>query len=113
MVTKTRASRTFSSVPPVAQSAEPARAAIGALLYLRLTSLQGKLRARVRRLKQPKYLLSAVVGAAYFYFAIGRRLQANHAPGAAFPADLLPIIASFGALLFLVGVVLSWILPRT
>lgn len=41
---------------------------LGALLYLRLTSLRNLLRVRLLRLKQPKYLVGAIVGAAYFWF---------------------------------------------
>jgi ABC-2 type transport system permease protein len=47
---------------------------IGALLYLRLTSLQNLLRSRLQRLKQPKYLFGAIVGAAYFWFFVFRRM---------------------------------------
>ena len=46
---------------------------LGALLYLRLTSLRNLLRMRLLRLKQPKYLVGAIVGAAYFWFFFLRR----------------------------------------
>ncbi|RFC43616.1 MAG: hypothetical protein DUW69_002173, partial [Verrucomicrobia bacterium] len=36
---------------------------LGALFYLRLTSLKNVVLSRVRRLKQPKYLVGAIVGA--------------------------------------------------
>ena len=39
-----------------------------ALLYLRLVSAGNWLLSRARRLRQPKYLLGAVVGCAYFYY---------------------------------------------
>ena len=41
---------------------------IGALIYLQAQSIKNRLRVRLRRLKKPKYLTGAVVGAAYFYF---------------------------------------------
>jgi len=41
---------------------------IGALIYLQVQSTKNRLRMRVRRLKKPKYLVGAVVGAAYCYF---------------------------------------------
>lgn len=47
---------------------------IGALLYLRLRSLLNLVRSRARRLKQPKYLIGAIVGAAYFWFFVFRRM---------------------------------------
>jgi hypothetical protein len=40
---------------------------IQALLYLQLCSLWNRIATRLRRLKQPKYLASALVGGAYFY----------------------------------------------
>jgi hypothetical protein len=46
----------------------------GALLYLRLRSLQNLVLARARRLQQPKYLVGAIVGAAYFWFFVFRRM---------------------------------------
>src|SRR6266571_217685 len=47
---------------------------IGALLYLQLESIKNRLRMRLRRLKKPKYLAGAAVGAAYFYFFFFRNL---------------------------------------
>ena len=41
---------------------------VGALWYLRVTSIVGRVRSRLRRLKQPKYLAGALVGAVYFAF---------------------------------------------
>ena len=41
---------------------------IGALFYLLFTSWKNRLLWRIRRLKQPKYLVGAIVGAGYFYF---------------------------------------------
>ncbi|HVT74098.1 MAG TPA: putative ABC exporter domain-containing protein [Lacunisphaera sp.] len=41
-----------------------------ALLYLTFTSAVNRLRARLRRLRQPKYLVAALFGAAYFYFFV-------------------------------------------
>ena len=40
----------------------------GALLYLQVTSLRNAVWRRVRRLRQPRYLIASLVGAAYFYF---------------------------------------------
>jgi ABC-2 type transport system permease protein len=39
---------------------------LNALLYLRVMSVQNWLRSRLRRLRQPKYLVGAIVGCAYF-----------------------------------------------
>ncbi len=40
----------------------------GALLYLQVTSLRNAVWRRVRRLRQPRYLIATLVGAGYFYF---------------------------------------------
>ena len=47
---------------------------LSALLYLRLMSARNWLVARIRRLRQPKYLFGALVGCAYFYFFFFRPL---------------------------------------
>jgi ABC-2 type transport system permease protein len=86
---------------------------LGALLYLKLASIGGLLRSRLLRLKQPKYLIGAIVGAAYIFFFFirpgryGRRPQATD-----FPEDALPLIATVGALGLLLVLAASWVLPR-
>jgi ABC-2 type transport system permease protein len=49
---------------------------IGALLYLRLTSLRNLIGHRLGRLRQPKYLLGAAFAVAYFYYFVFRRFSA-------------------------------------
>lgn len=93
---------------------------IGALLYLRLTSLQNLIQSRLRRLKQPKYLVGAIVGVAYFYLMFIRRMgsgrssaryaAANHMP-TLLPADALPTVTLVGAVILMVLVALAWIVP--
>jgi hypothetical protein len=85
---------------------------IGALLYLRITSLQNAVLSRFRRLQQPKYLIGAVVGVAYVYFAFFRRMGLNRPGSAAFPAELLPVVAALGAVVLLIVVVFCWVWPR-
>jgi hypothetical protein len=48
---------------------------IGALLYCRALSLRNRLAAAVKRLRQPKYLMSFVAGAFYIYFFFFRRMH--------------------------------------
>jgi ABC-2 type transport system permease protein len=85
---------------------------LGALLYLKLASIRGMLRSRLLRLKQPKYLFGAVVGAAYVYFFFVRRAAYGRRPQADIPEDALPLIATLGALGLLLVVALSWVMPR-
>ena len=90
----------------------------GALLYLKVTSLKGLLRSRLARLKQPKYLVGAVIGVAYIYFFFLRHRGARAGrpggfdPQAAAAPEVLAIIAAVAALLLLLVVTLAWILPR-
>lgn len=89
----------------------------GALLYLRFLSLRNLVLSRVQRLQQPKYLVGAIVGAAYFYFMFFRRVHAGPRHGgdaygpAVFPAELLPAVSAIGGLVLLVIAALSWIVP--
>ncbi len=88
-----------------------------ALLYLRVTSLVGQVSSRLRRLKQPKYLAGAVVGAAYVYLNFVRRAwgpHAGHGPGAAapIPDPVLALFPVFGALMLLVVLAVNWATPR-
>lgn len=94
---------------------------LGALLYLRLTSLKNILLSRLRRLKQPKYLFGAIVGAAYFYFVFFRRIGGSGGPKftvsrglpvAALPGfDLASALGVFGAFAILLILLFTWALP--
>lgn len=102
---------------------------LGALLYLRLTSLKNQLISRAKRLRQLKYLLGALVGGAYVYFlffrnfggASGSRGAARTATTQALAAlpssealtQTLPLIAAVSALLLLGIVILAWVIPST
>jgi len=90
---------------------------VGALWYLRVNSLVGRIRSRLQRLKQPKYLAGAVVGALYFYFVFFRRAHAPRyggpgSPADALPADLLPTIVTVAALVLLLVLAINWCFPR-
>ncbi|HEY4299566.1 MAG TPA: putative ABC exporter domain-containing protein [Candidatus Didemnitutus sp.] len=83
-----------------------------ALFYLYLTSTRNALAERVRRLRQPKYLVGAIVGGLYFYFfmfrGFSRGLRASSSPGAGSLAAFEPIAT---AVLFII-VALSWLLSN-
>lgn len=98
-----------------------------ALLYLRVTSFRNWVVSRVRRLRQPKYLVGAIVGCAYFYFFFFRPLGQGPGPrpgavvpdparealeaAVALPADWLPVTTAFGALGLLVFTTFMWVVP--
>lgn len=90
-----------------------------ALWYLRVTSLVGRVKSRLKRLKQPKYLAGAVVGIAYFYFVFMRRGNGQpRGPGGRggpppeIPVEALPVIAELAALALLIVIVVNWAIPR-
>jgi hypothetical protein len=90
---------------------------IGALLYLRINSLRNLVAYRLRRLRQPKYLLGAVVAAAYIYYFFLRRLSFAGAPQGPAPvmADAGRVVAAFlctaAAGAALVRIAFAWIAP--
>jgi ABC-2 type transport system permease protein len=91
---------------------------VGALFYLRVTSLRNSVISRVKRLKQPKYLIGAIVGIAYIYSIFLRRAPAGRPVGPrgfpqTFPVEQLPTVATLGAALLMVFVALYWFLPRS
>jgi ABC-2 type transport system permease protein len=92
--------------------------AIAALFYLRITSLRNAVIARVARLREPKYLVGAIVGVAYVYWLVFGRADLRRVRGAAgiedvFPLERLPAVAAIAALLLTVFVVLYWLWPRS
>lgn len=91
---------------------------ISALFYLQFHSVKNRLTMRFKRLKQPKYLVGAIVGGAYLYwyfvrvlfFPPGRRGMANATPPI-LPVDPL-FYESLGALILFVIVLLAWVIPH-
>jgi ABC-2 type transport system permease protein len=89
---------------------------IGALLFLRLTSIQNLVWTRLQRLRQPKYLFGAIVGAAYFWFFVFRRMlfmPAGGTRGAPPELQALPlmIIAVPVVVVGVKRVIEAWVAP--
>jgi ABC-2 type transport system permease protein len=94
---------------------------ISALCYLQFHSLKNRLVLRFKRLKQPKYLVGALVGGLYFYWYFFRFLFARPArPGRwnagapvleGLPADPR-LYESLGALVLFLLVFVAWFFPR-
>jgi ABC-2 type transport system permease protein len=86
----------------------------GALLYVRLTSAKGWLTSRLRRLKQPKYLVGGIIGVAYVYFFFFRNVFQNRIPREAqgAPAEALAIVPQIAAAALLLVIAVNWIVPR-
>jgi hypothetical protein len=87
---------------------------IGALLYLRLTSLWNFALFRLRRLRQPKYLVGTAVAVAYIYVVLLRRPGMAGAASAAGPGSariFAVLIFSTGSALALARIAFAWIAP--
>jgi hypothetical protein len=89
---------------------------VRALAYLQWNSLVGRVRQRVRRLKQPKYLVGAIAGAAYMYFFVFRHFIGMHGThaGAGFariPPEFKALLAPVGAVVLLLMLASAWVLP--
>jgi ABC-2 type transport system permease protein len=87
---------------------------IGALFYMRSRSLRNAALSRLKRLRQPKYLVGGIVGIAYVYFVFFRRAQLNGSRSAAnaLPVELVPAIATVAVICLLVFVILCWVWRR-
>ncbi len=89
---------------------------IAALLYLQYHTVRNRLVSRFKRLKQPKYLVGAIVGGLYFYFYFFRYLF--HGFGGRPTVNMvvspehLQLFELVGALALFVIVLLAWIIPH-
>src|ERR1700722_7965475 len=88
---------------------------LGALFYLRSVSLRNGITGSVKRLRQPRYLISALAGAAYFYLMIYRRIfmpvPGRHGlPGA--PNGLVPTLTPGEVLLFASALLFLYMLAQ-
>ena len=90
------------------------RAIAGALLYMRLTSAKGWLASRLRRLKQPKYLVGAVIGVSYIYFFFIRNVARSRVPQTepAAAAEALSLVPEIAAAALLLVIAVNWVVPR-
>jgi hypothetical protein len=92
---------------------------LGASLYIIFCSARNRLRMRLRRLREPRYLIGAVVGAVYLYFSVFARMRPRGglvrrraAPPSGPMLDALRAGAPGAVGLALLAMTaLSWILP--
>jgi ABC-2 type transport system permease protein len=72
---------------------------LNASVYIIVCSFQNRLRVRLRRLKQPRYLIGAIAGAAYLYFSFFARLRVSRTGTARRSGRRGPLPASLGAVM--------------
>lgn len=119
------ASREWSGGPKVARALN----ILPALLYLQWHSARNRTVARLRRLKQPKYLFGALFGLAYLYANFlrfflplpgtgrlpgrsGDLLMTPELAALSMGQPLTPIFETLGALVLVAVVLLAWLVPR-
>ncbi len=94
---------------------------LSASLYIIVCSARNHLRVRLRRLREPRYLIGAIVGVAYIYFSFFARFRVSRASAARrnarqaqLPATMAALMASGPALAGLALMVVtaaSWVMP--
>jgi hypothetical protein len=84
------------------------------LLYLTLCSIRNRLRVRLRRLREPKYLIGSILGVAYFSFIVMGRGGRNGPRGPMRAIVSGRSIVELGAtMLMFVAAAVAWIWPRS
>jgi putative ABC exporter len=92
---------------------------VGASLYILVRSTRNRIAVRLRRLREPRYLFGAVIGAAYVYFAVYRPRRAvarRRGREVAIPERMAWVGqygASFGGAAVLLMAGLAWVFPGT
>ncbi len=87
-----------------------------AFVYLHVASAINSMKRRLLRLRQPKYLVGAVVGGAYMYFFFFRRMLQAGTPGQSAPvlsANMAWQLAPMAAGALFVVVALAWLIPSS
>jgi hypothetical protein len=93
---------------------------VRATIYIMACSAKNRARRRLARLREPRYMIGAVVGIAYLYFAIFGRMRLNRmndAPDRRRPTfvALFPALATTGPVLGGIGLLamaaFSWLMP--
>lgn len=85
-------------------------AVVSVFVWLQAISAYNRVRARLRRLRQPKYLLGALAGGAYVYFFFFRQVASRGGahPGASVLSFQTPFVASLAALVLAVLAFVQW-----
>ena len=85
---------------------------VGAFLYLTACSFKNRLRRRLQRLREPRYVIGLVVGLLYFYVAFFRRSGRRHSPADVSAIAAIAAPMQFLGSLFLLGTaVIAWLWP--
>jgi len=93
---------------------------LNASLYIIVCTAKNRVRRWFKRLREPRYLIGAIVGAGYLWFVVYARYAASSGrtrrpPTSLFTAwpDLLTHGPTWGGVFILAAAVLAWVLPAT
>ena len=89
---------------------------IGTFLTVAFLTLKNKIVQRLRRLREPRYLIGAIAGAAYFWFMIFRRSMAGSqtSNGKLIMMKTMaisPVVADVASVVLLLLMITAWALP--
>ena len=85
---------------------------VGAFLYLTACSFKNRLRRRLRRLREPRYVIGLVIGLLYFYFAFFRRAgRPRVSVGMAAAGAMAGPMQLLGSLLLMATALIAWVWP--
>jgi hypothetical protein len=91
-----------------------------ASLYIIVCTFRNRLRVRLQRLRQPRYFIGAIAGAAYIYFSFFARFRASRSTLARrssrprVPAELaapLAVAPALGGLALMIAAAAAWLFP--
>lgn len=92
---------------------------LAATLYIIRCTATNQARVRLRRLREPRYLLGSIAGAAYFYFAMFARMAGRNRRGpvrrpptpSQLPPALQATVVGVAGVALLAAAALLWVLP--
>jgi hypothetical protein len=85
---------------------------VDAFLYLTACSFKNRLRRRLQRLREPRYVIGLVIGLLYFYVAFFRRSgRRSRSAEASAIAALSGPLQFLGSLFLMATVVIAWVWP--
>jgi len=88
---------------------------IGTFLTVAFLTLKNRTLQRLRRLREPRYLIGAIAGAAYFWFFIFRRATAAHSSNPKLiimkTMSVSPVVADLCSVILLLLMITAWALP--